>query len=693
VKTQVIGLALGLAACSPEVAFRSKSLEKVNPRIVSDQEFPAARIGSTSVTYQPLYGLVSEDLKLSEKPQLSYDLRQIERQLNFENYEQGYDGNTATQEFEISSAGKLDLLMVIDNSGSMGEEQAELSTNLMSMIKSLDSVDWQIGIVTTDTCRLQNSRNAVRSLRKGDPGVAATFESTIKGLGTSGSRDEQGIKMALQQLSGQCVGSPNSWLRSDASLAVFFVSDEQNECFGDPNCADDLGNKWGPTELIAQMRQMRQLNQLKAYALLWNKDTANKPSRNAQCRRDAGVETYGSMYAQVVDAFSGLEKSICLDSNLSTNDYGPLLEQISTDVNRSIQRDFMLSADPVSNSLNILVDGVPARDVQISGRKVTLRNAQANQIKLSVTYRYDAIPKFDRVLLKNRPAVETFDIKVANRPLNSSRLQYDENTGELIFLDVPQDREKVSVRYRTRADLPKTIDVEKIIEGSGPVTTVAIDGKIAQGWRLSDNGSKIIFDAAPLDASTITVNYKQKDAKILFYQIPSSHDLTEVQEITAKDKSTGETIAFDVKDDFLEFNPDTVEDGRELVIVYDYGRKNTRLSHELSQDPIPESVTLSSQNSKDECIQNVKVSGRDVLFDCSEDSIDDVTISYNYVEEKFDSFKIKEQVTEDDLVQVFVDGSAIQSFTRKGQIVTIPQNQLKLESKIRILVLASNLNF
>lgn len=686
-KTQLIGLALGLAACSPEVAFESNSLEKVNPRILADQEYLASRITPTSVTYQPLFGLVSEDLTLKEKPLLSRDFRQAERPLNIETYTQGYEGNTSTQEFEISAAGKVDLLLVIDNSGSMGEEQAELSTNLKSLIKNLESVDWQIGVITTDNCRLQNTRNATRAMRKSDPGIEATFESTIKGLGVSGSRDEQGVKTALQQISGKCVGSSNSWLRPDASFAVVFVSDEENECFGEPNCADDLGVRWGPNELITQMNSMRRADQLKAYALLWNKDVNNKLSRNAQCRRDAGVETYGARYSQIVEAFGGIERSICLDSNVNTNDYGPLLEQISGDVNRSVQREFTLKEEPVSNSLKILVDGTPARDVQVVGRKVILRNALATQIKLQVTYRHDPVPKFDRVVLKERPALESLDVKIADRAMTPDLLQYDEATGELIFLDVPGERQKIHVRYRSRLALPKDFDVKQIVASSGPIVTVSVNGRLIKDWGPTSNGETITFTEAPSDGAIVTVGYKPKDPRIRTYPIPSSHDISAVRAVTAKDKFTGELVTFSIEDGKFQFDDADIENGRLLSIIYDYGTSESRLNYQLPHPPIADSLEISSALSTDECLENIVIKERDVSFDCNSDSIDDVTIAYKYIEERFTDFKIDSPIRDQDIVQVFVDGGAIQNFSRNGQTVSIPLDQLAFNSKIRILVL------
>lgn len=691
-KTRVIGLALGLAGCNEGIEFRSNSLDSIRSPVLFDEEFPAASIKSRSLTYQPLYGLVSEDLVLREKPPLTHTVKQLDRALNQESYTQGHDGDTTTQEFDVSTAGKLDLLMVIDNSGSMGPKQAALAPNLRSLLKNLDTVDWQIGVITTDSCTLRNAARAGTALRKGDANIETTFGNTISGVGTTGSRDEQGIKTAMQQLSGICPGSPNSWLRSDAALAVFFLSDEQNECFGDPNCADDNGIKWGSDQLISLMNRMRSPDKLKAYALLWNKNSNDKPSRNPLCNRESGVETYGSMYANVVDAFGGVEGSLCLDNDSNTNDYAPVLEKISGDVNRIVQREFTLSQEPVPGSLDITVDGIPAEDVQIVGRKVILKNASNTQMKLKITYRYDAVPQFDRVSLKTRPATDTIDIKVANKPLEKSEYLYDDNSGQLIFLNPPKQKEKISIRYRSQGSLPSKFDVKNQVTAEGPILSASINGKIVQDWRLEENGTKVVFGEAPTDGAQVTFSYRPKEPKITSYTLNSNENRNLAKNILAKDKVTGEIVPFQTINDQIEFDPDEVVEGREIAIIYNYGDTSDILDHQLSHVPLQGSLEISSLSSSGDCIENVKIEGRNVTFQCDQESLDEVTISYKYLEEKFSTFKINTPIQDVDFVKVFIDGQETSGFTRKGQIITIPPNLLTIYSKIRVIALANTLS-
>ncbi len=63
-----------------------------------------------------------------------------------------YTSQTAVDVFQQSRRNIVDVLIVVDNSGSMVEEQAKLASNFQAFIQAFEDidVDWQIGVVTTD---------------------------------------------------------------------------------------------------------------------------------------------------------------------------------------------------------------------------------------------------------------------------------------------------------------------------------------------------------------------------------------------------------------------------------------------------------------------------------------------------------------------------------------------------------------
>ena len=64
-----------------------------------------------------------------------------------------YTSKTKKDVFQQSRKNTVDILLVVDDSCSMIEEQSKLSTNFDSFISVFQEadVDWQIGVVTTDT--------------------------------------------------------------------------------------------------------------------------------------------------------------------------------------------------------------------------------------------------------------------------------------------------------------------------------------------------------------------------------------------------------------------------------------------------------------------------------------------------------------------------------------------------------------
>lgn len=72
----------------------------------------------------------------------------------------------------------VDVLVVVDNSSSMEEEQVKMSERLNSFVSSLNGVDWQIGITTTDISGGQFSTNGNLVNLDGASGYILTPKTT-----------------------------------------------------------------------------------------------------------------------------------------------------------------------------------------------------------------------------------------------------------------------------------------------------------------------------------------------------------------------------------------------------------------------------------------------------------------------------------------------------------------------------------
>ncbi len=170
-----------------------------------------------------------------------------------------------TDEFEQGAGKKVDVLFVIDNSGSMGDEQQNLVDNFKTFVQiaTLWQNDYHLGVVTTDMDKGNESgklreMNGTRIITPTTSGGADLFKQVAK-VGTSGSASEQGLAAAESALKlphvydagkactvdkdcgtdGFCVkdadgpgkgcgGHNRGFLRKNAGLEIVFLSDEED---------------------------------------------------------------------------------------------------------------------------------------------------------------------------------------------------------------------------------------------------------------------------------------------------------------------------------------------------------------------------------------------------------------------------------------------------------------------------------
>jgi hypothetical protein len=128
---------------------------------------------------------------------------------------------------------KLDILWVVDNSGSMRDEQNALAYNFNAFISAfLDKdVDFKMAVTTTDANSHYNGK-VVGSLTELNSTSAKDdreqflrdFSETIR-VGTNGSPHERGLHTSQMFMHRYA----NKWLRDQAYLVIVYVSDEQDQ--------------------------------------------------------------------------------------------------------------------------------------------------------------------------------------------------------------------------------------------------------------------------------------------------------------------------------------------------------------------------------------------------------------------------------------------------------------------------------
>ena len=237
--------------------------------------------------------------------------------------------------FEQQDVGSVDILFVIDNSGSMGAHQTHMKDNFDRFINvfSVSGVDYQLVFITTDSYDLVGP---VISSTTMDP--ITEVNDQIDSIGTRGSSTERGIYysyMAIQ--SGYPAGPGSEFWRDDAKLVIIYVSDEDD---GTTTGATPtsiytyvIGAKGGASNVVAH---------------------AVAGDYPYGCNGYGGSATAGDQYYILVGYLGGSFLSICQE------DWGTPMESLAND--SILKNSFSLSDTPIEETIIVEIDGITSTD-------------------------------------------------------------------------------------------------------------------------------------------------------------------------------------------------------------------------------------------------------------------------------------------------------------------------------------------
>lgn len=262
-----------------------------------------------------------------------------------------HDFNRAdkTDTFIQEGTDEVDILLVIDNSVSMKEEQELVAAGFNSFLDALaqdsSELDLHIGIVTTDMDYANPSRGLLVGgdwLTGAEADFAEQFSTRVQ-VGTDGSDKEQGLAAAWGALAFN-----EGFIRTDANLGLIFVSDE-NDCSHDGAFPEDGDG------MLCYERQ-EDLAPLQEYILRFQgvKSTSARVIASSIVGPEvsAGCDTAnpGVRYTDFSSKLSGFVGSIC------ETDYGTLFDAIGSQI-IAPATTFTLTDQPLDGSIEVDVDG------------------------------------------------------------------------------------------------------------------------------------------------------------------------------------------------------------------------------------------------------------------------------------------------------------------------------------------------
>lgn len=292
-----------------------------------------------------------------------------------------------TDVFTQSQRPKVDLLWVIDNSGSMSSHQANVAQNLPYFVAFAlsEQIDFQVGVTTTDVDSSGERGRLVpipptsspRILSMYTPNLEDHWNAAIR-VGTVGSASEKGLEaakmaMELRNLADDpSTPAPNDGnlglVRTDAALSIIVVSDE----------ADYSG---GPTDqyldYFRQIKGYSNPSMFKFHGII--------PDPITGC---SGAWDDGDRYYSVIEPTEGVWESICTDNWQET------LEKIGQNAFGFSSRFFLTNYPACDGECNEL-GNPPAVEVKVDGVPIASRNnrervwsyhAQTNAIDFNPSY-------------------------------------------------------------------------------------------------------------------------------------------------------------------------------------------------------------------------------------------------------------------------------------------------------------------
>jgi len=125
--------------------------------------------------------------------------------------------------YQIETVDEMDILWVIDTSGSMNIHQTRLLDGISAMMSALPMTDWRLAIIPADgsaaSTEYQHELNALSSL--------SDAEQMYNNMNTGGR--EEGFDAVYEYLTNNTYVQTAGWLRPTAGLLVVFVSDEEEQ--------------------------------------------------------------------------------------------------------------------------------------------------------------------------------------------------------------------------------------------------------------------------------------------------------------------------------------------------------------------------------------------------------------------------------------------------------------------------------
>ncbi|MGE5087254.1 MAG: hypothetical protein ACM3MG_13190 [Bacillota bacterium] len=292
---------------------------------------------------------------------------------------------------------KIDILWIIDNSGSMATSQANLASNFQAFIARFNQTnnDFHMAVGTTDAWMKQfglggadiakirdgsgSNHSGVFVMDKNTPNLSSVFQTNIK-QGIYGNGDERAFE-SIKQIINEPWNA--GFRRPDAFLAVIIVSDEEDQSSSQSSFYEGTH----PTTYL----QNPNLYSVQSYIDLLdaytggtangrNYSVSNISIHDQACLTQLSNDSSRKInvrYQQITDMTGGIQGSLC-------DDFGNTLNLISDNIIQ-LSSVFKLSREPIAETIVVTVDGAVVAQDATNGWTYDASN-------LTITFHGSSVP-------------------------------------------------------------------------------------------------------------------------------------------------------------------------------------------------------------------------------------------------------------------------------------------------------------
>lgn len=231
----------------------------------------------------------------------------------------------------VGDGGQVDIIWVIDNSGSMDTIQQQVITNtdlfMQEFVKN-KSLEWRMGLLSTALYE-EPYLGFSSYFTQTDADPVATFGAAVRDLGTWGDATERSFDPVVKQLDAF-----KSFLRPNAMLIVIFVTDEEEQ--------SQITAKEFLADLVA--RKSGGIERIRAYGAF--------NARDFGCSSGTLMTYAASPFEEVITATKGKAYKTCNPT------FGVDLAKLGQEiVSISSRASIILKSRPLTETLKVIYNG------------------------------------------------------------------------------------------------------------------------------------------------------------------------------------------------------------------------------------------------------------------------------------------------------------------------------------------------